>query len=256
MLRWTIGLLVLLQSGTTVPADPVSIERWDRAVCLQSPGNRPEATQVCTAFLVSLEEQVYLVTASHAAKETSGQTRLYFRATNGSSQFVSIGLLFSAGADPWKRFENSDLSVAKIQVNARSTPYVNHLRRLAVPLDQLAANATSRGTKVDVAGFPLGLGIQPDVSPLVVQGNIASTEIDTPNDWGTEPLIYMFPPLAQGTSGAPAFLTRQDPTDAQIVGMYVAVSFDASGGKLSKLVPSRVIREAIQRQHASDKEAR
>lgn len=61
-----------------------------------------------------------------------------------------------------------------------------------------------RTTEVEVAGFPFGFGIEPDVKPLVAMTRIASVELEAKNQWGTEPIVYAFPAIAQGTSGGPA----------------------------------------------------
>ncbi len=51
--------------------------------------------------------------------------------------------------------------------------------------------------------------------------------------------------MAQGTSGGPAYLNDPCSTKTTVVGMYIGVAGDSSGAKLSKLVPSRLIHEAV-----------
>jgi hypothetical protein len=86
----------------------------------------------------------------------------------------------------------------------------------------------------------------------VVVGHIASAEISTESDWGVEPIIYCTPALAQGTSGRPTFLSDESPDSTVVIGMYVGVVFDASGAKLSKMTPARLIHQAIAESCADD----
>jgi hypothetical protein len=81
----------------------------------------------------------------------------------------------------------------------------------------------------------------------VVVGNIASKEVKSDNDWGGEFIVYASPALAQGTSGGPVFRRDASATKVLLVGMYIGVVSDNSGAKLSKLVPSRIIHDALAR---------
>lgn len=140
------------------------MQRWDRVVCIQSPHKgEPDKGKLCSAFLVNANERLFLVTAGHAAEETSQKSRLIYRDETGESQWVYI----------------------------------------------------------------------------------AFSEISSDHDWGHEPIIYCSFALAQGTSGGPAFMGDEPPDSATIVGMYVGVVRDASGAKLSKMVPSRFIHAAV-----------
>ena len=64
--------------------------------------------------------------------------------------------------------------------------------------------------------------------------------------WGKEPIIFCTPALAQGTSGGPAFLLSGPDETMSVIGMYIGVSHDSTGAKLSKMVPARLIRESIE----------
>lgn len=251
------GLIILTLSLPTAIADTIKkAERWDRAICLKSTekkGGKDGSVHLATGFLVKHEKQLILVTAEHAARKTNKDTRLLFRDRNGKPQWVVLELVCSAGQSPWKHFQNSDLATARLVETETSKPYIDNFRALAVPIENIMTENAGRATDIDVAGFPLGMGLQREVSPIVVKGHISSREISTENEWGAEPIIYSFPDLAQGTSGGPVFRSDPDPHNVVLVGMYVGVVFDASGGKLSKLIPGRLVHAAVL-QHSTEQD--
>jgi hypothetical protein len=63
--------------------------------------------------------------------------------------------------------------------------------------------------------------------------------------WGAEPILYALPVVGAGCSGGPVFQSVSAKGDIEMVGMYVGLSLDASGVKLAKVIPSRVIRAAV-----------
>ena len=168
---------------------------------------------------------------------------------SGESQWVWFNVLFPEKSNPWCRYKNSDLAVARVKPQPDGQVYFSDLMAVSIPLQRVSTEAQMRTTKIDVGGFPLGLGVKDPVSPVAVVGHIASGEIDTDNRWGNEPIIYCTPALAQGTSGGPAFLANESPNSVTVVGMYIGVVLDVSGAKLSKLIPSRLIHDAISTIH-------
>lgn len=244
LIVFTVATITVWGSAFAIE-DGTQLKRWDRTVCLRSPPvNDTGKGHVASAFVVSNAKSLFLVTAAHAAEQTEKRTRLLYQSVDGKPQWVSLGVLMPNNGNPWSRHKSSDLSIAKIEIDT-SSPYFKELSRIAIPANGLSTKPVGRTTEIEFAGFPLGLGIEGQVSPLVVVGTVASKEILTKNDWGTEPMIYCSPDVAQGTSGGPVFLAANSPLPATVVGMYVGVVYDASGGKLSKLVPSRIIHQAI-----------
>jgi len=214
----------------------------------------------------------YLVTAVHAAQDTHARTRILYRAADGSSQWIHLGALTAKEGDPWIAHENSDLAimrVARLEAHARQ---VDQLASLSIPLDSLLREAPPRTAEIEIVGFPMALGTQPAVAPLVMKGSLASREMPTEAKWGLEPILFAVPVVGAGCSGGPVFQSRsrnlsrcpscgaaapgsadsvtgsQSATaedDLQVVGMYVGLQFDATGVKLAKIVPARVIRAAL-----------
>jgi len=244
--------IMLLAGGSRVSA--ADLPRWDRAVCLQSVEQVGDESRkhLATGFLIRRQDRLILVSADHAARQTNRNTRVLYADSEGKPQWAALRALCPGNGPPWQRYENSDLATAEVMTAELPQPVLDALQRLAIPLANVAAEDPMRTTDIDVAGFPMGLGLQHQVSPIVVKGHIASRVIATENEWGSEPMLYSFPDLAQGTSGGPVFLSHDDPAATTLVGMYVGVIFDKSGGKLSKLVPSRLIKSAVARHTQSE----
>ncbi|MFO0921202.1 MAG: trypsin-like peptidase domain-containing protein [Pirellulales bacterium] len=248
-MRWDVAkTLLFLFTLSALPKalaiEPPALQRWDRVVCLLSENrDKPGTQQSCSGFLISSEDQLFLVTADHAANETHSKTRLLYRDSEGKMKAISFETLFVTASNPWTRYKSSDLGIARLE---SSNPEVKELRGLAIPLTCFLKEAPPRTTKLEVSGFPLGLGVSDSLSPLVICGNLASTELTAESRWGREPVLYSTPAVAQGSSGGPAFIADDDFAKVTVAGMYIGVVFDATGAKLSKLVPSRMIYEAIQ----------
>ncbi len=155
-----MGVLLLVAVaavGNASEPQQTSVERWDRAVCLQTERKATDGLpSVASAFVVAREDNLYLVTAAHAAQDTHTFTKVLYRSAGGESRWVHLGGLVDA-----------------------------------------------------------------------------------------------VPTVAAGSSGGPVFAATDDSSKSDVVGMYIGLIADASGAKLSKVIPSRVIRTAIE-QHPSN----
>jgi hypothetical protein len=245
--------MVLFALAASVRAQETpAIERWDRAVCLLTEAKKSDGQPACaSAFLVRDTDRTYLVTAGHAAQETHARTRILYRAPDGSSQWIHLGALTTKDSDPWLGYENSDLSVMCIAGREAHARQIEQLASLSIACEALMQDAPVRTTEIEIVGFPMALGTQPTVSPLAMKGHLASREILAEAKWGKEPLLYAVPVVGAGCSGGPVFQSVAAEQETRLVGMYVGLQFDASGVKLAKIVPSRVIRAAVCRAAAA-----
>lgn len=174
-------LVAVAAVGNASEPQQTSLERWDRAVCLQTERKATDGLpSVASAFVVAREDNLYLVTAAHAAQDTHTFTKVLYRSAGGESRWVHLGGLVDASADPWRTHKNTDIAFLLIKPTAAVAIYVNDLKELAIP-----------------------------------------------------------------------FAAADDSSKSDVVGMYIGLIADASGAKLSKVIPSRVIRTAIE-QHASN----
>lgn len=224
-----------------------SIERWDRSVCLHTEKLKTNGSPAyASAFLVQRKESIYLVTANHAARDTDGRTKLLYRNADGESKWLYLAAVTNASSNPWRTYENADIAVLLVEPSlAESKPYIDQLRKLSIDFDSIRVDAPSRATDIEITGFPVGIGTIPLISPLAMKGSISSREILTDAQWGAEVVLHAVPVVGAGCSGGPVFRCESDPMKTDLIGMYIGMVYDPSGVKLSKIVPSRIIRQAI-----------
>ena len=239
----------IFTAGLVAAADePKELEPWDRIVCIQSQvESKPDSGKLCSGFFVEADGSLYLVTAGHASEETNRNSRIRYRDPSGKTQWVSLKGFVQGDGNPWHRNPVSDLAIAKLPAVDGAETYLSHFKELAIPLKSVCRECPPRTTAVVTVGFPLAIGAKDEISTVAVVGHIASRETTSSHSWGNEPIIFCSPALAQGTSGGPTFLQSPNNDDVTVVGMYIGVVADASGAKLSKLVPARVIHESITR---------
>ncbi len=247
-MRIALILLILAQLPASAFAQQAKpAERWDRAVCLftekkKSDGNRGYAS----AFLVKKSNDLFLVTALHAAKDTDGLSKLLFRNRSSESKWATLDVVADCKANPWRSYQNSDIAVAKLNLQEeKSRAAYLDLDALAIDYESIPLDTLMRTTEIEITGFPIGIGSVPPISSLAMKGSITSREMMADAQWGAEPIIYAVPVVGAGCSGGPVFKSSDDVTQCDLVGMYIGMAYDPTGVKLSKIVPSRIIRLAI-----------
>lgn len=248
-LRPMATLVVCIAVAQALAADDVEpIERWDRAVCLVTEAAGPDGkpkVDLGSAFLVSDDKVVHLVSAAHVARLTGGRTKMLYRNPGGESRWILLGIFNPTGGDPWRYHPKSDLATMRLDTSKLNADARSAMQSLAVPMAQLAVEVPRRATSIEIAGFPISLGTRPEISPLVMRGYVASRRTEAEAKWGSEPIVYALPTVGAGCSGGPAFLSQADASSVRIVGMYVGMVLDNSGVKLSKLVPAAAILEFL-----------
>ncbi|MEO8496492.1 MAG: serine protease [Planctomycetota bacterium] len=242
-----ISLLFVSIATAVFAQENPSIERWDRSVCLHTEKMKNNGNpSYASAFLVQRDESTYLVTANHAARDTDGRTKLLYRTADGESKWLYLAAITNASSNPWQTYENADIAVLLVDpTQAESKPYLDQLRKLSIEFDTIRLDAPSRTTDIEITGFPVGIGTIPPISPLAMKGSIASREMLADAQWGAEAVLYAVPIVGAGCSGGPVFRCEFDPMKTDLVGMYIGMVYDPSGVKLSKIVPSRIIRQTI-----------
>lgn len=247
-------------SFTYLQADEAPMERWDRAVCLVEKHVDKENNQVkhewSTAFLVDDGEHVAMVATAHGARNTSRDTAVVFRTASGDSKVVQLRDLCDGEGNPWRFQPNADVAVMRIEVDEKPTEEIAQLLKLAFPLESIQTTVPRRTTPVELAGFPLGMGIkgfgvQPEVSSIVICGQIASREMPTPAKWGNEIVFIIQLAGAGGISGAPVFLADEAPESVTLVGMVMGnVREDSTGITMNRIIPGRIVAEAVKESYS------
>lgn len=240
-------LIAVLLASQLAVADDAAVERWDRAICLHTERKTTDGQpSVASGFIVAHKESLWLVSAVHVAQDTNARTRIVYRTKAGESRWVHLGGLAETETNPWNDYENSDVSIALIQKRPDTTVYYDELKELAIPFDALISEVPKRTKKIEITGYPMSFGTTPPVAPLAMVAHVASREMSTPARWGNEKIFYAIPSVASGTSGGPVYESIEDSSNATVVGMYIGLINDSTGAKLSKIVPSQVVRTAIE----------
>jgi hypothetical protein len=247
-------LLLVTTTAVSTAAEPqqASLDRWDRVVCLHTERKATDGLPAfASAFVVTHDKKLYLVTAAHASQDTHSRTKVLYRAPSGESRWVHLGGIVNASTDPWHTHENTDLAVSLIQSSPAVSIYVNELEQLAIPFAALGKETPGRTECIEITGYPMSLGAQPPLAALTMVAHVASREMSADAKWGKETVYYAVPTVAAGCSGGPVFAAAEDPSKLCVAGIYIGLIADTTGAKLSKIIPAHVIRTAIER-HTCD----
>lgn len=247
----TATAVLLLLGNFLAASDPdvAAIERWDRIVCLVT--DKPSAPVVSgnenlsSGFVIATPNGFVLVTASHAAKQTTPDTKVGIRLQNGVASGLYIKDLTRQGNDPWEYHPTSDVAVLRIATQRLESSVAVRLNLIAMQIDSLEPAVPMRTTAIEITGFPMKLGAD-SISPIAMKGFLASRELQVKSIWGAEPILLAVPIVGAGTSGGAVFRATDEPVGTSLVGMYIGMMFDDTGVKLAKIVPSYVIRNFIE----------
>jgi len=235
-------LLILFQvSFVYGQSQDLSIEKLTKAVVfLKDTG---------TGFFIKNNNSLYLATASHVAKALNKNFTIITSDTAGKT--FSINYINSAG---WKVSKFADVAVSEIKDSLiRSLFYSS-----AIPISFLPQKLTWPDAELPlvIIGFPLGLGVHENFSPLRRETNAASHFVDLPRADNKEiaTFVVLQDPSIKGYSGAPIFIIRtykfgdvlfKGANAEMCLGLVHGTISDNTGGKLGLAVPENYIYNLI-----------
>jgi len=207
---------------------------------------------VGTGIFMCKEEAVWIVTASHVAKETKVSTYIALGNVNSDCTIVQL-TDFNSKLD-WVHHAVADISIIKIDVNSDNSKY---LENRCLPFDHFNVSniCVSRDSELTSIGFPNGLGIQGKFSPLTFR-SYASSSFLTLNRADTKKPQVMFcleNPSVGGYSGCPVFdlgymvvgamTTTKEKTICH--GIMHGTMNDNTGGKIALVTPCYYLNDLI-----------
>jgi hypothetical protein len=216
----------------------------------------PKAQEVAgTGFCLLHDGQTYIVTAGHLAAGCLGGWIVF--PTTGQNAELELAAIQKITGAGWYLHPTVDLAVHPYLAFGGTSSSLEDLAESLVKTNELGLL-----TPVCAVGFPLGLGVQPAISPIAVQCNIASALIELPDpQFNKAPglrYILLDQALAQGYSGAPVLTLPSaiGPDGALQAGLYRPVlvgvnsaqKSDLLGGKHSVVVPGRYLLEMFSSQ--------
>ncbi len=224
---------------------------------------------MATGFVVKHNSRDYLVTAKHVAlgfqkNKASGDvksTLIILNQPNGKVcelKFAEIQRTKTLSGAKWFFHPIADIAAHPIGYPKGVTIDLLAIKSSDCPkIDKKIALLSS----VYVLGFPLGIGAQNAISPVAKKTHVASnvTSLSDPKIDPTLKWLLLDEALAQGYSGAPVFCIEEIHSKAKVgtwplkagekihlIGIQSLALKDATGGKLSSIVPISYLWDILQ----------
>ena len=229
-----------------------------RAVCeLLTPITATEY-KVGTGLFVSSpagngKAYVWIVTASHVAKETYQNTQIIIATADGKAQRLSLSMFGSLCY--WRHHPVADVSAFQIHISPLNEQF---LSGRFFPYDHLNLKhkPVSRDYELTSIGFPHGLGTDGSFSPFTFR-SFASSGFVTLSRADTKTQCEFFcleNPSVGGYSGCPVFdlgystngvmTTTKDRTWCH--GIMHGTMSDETGGKIALVTPAFYLKDIIE----------
>ncbi|RJP76531.1 MAG: serine protease [Desulfobacteraceae bacterium] len=209
-----------------------------------------------TGFFINYFSGLYLVTASHVAKEIDLSSQVTIAGKNDVPETISLKDLSGSSVLFWVNHPIADVAVLALKPTKVIFDKYLDKRFLPAGIIEPASIAPPREVPICVIGFPKGLGVTDRFSPLTLQTSPASGILIIRRfDTKTESEFFIVQdPSTGGFSGAPVFdISRygMEPvatpdSGTRLYGLVHGTISDDTGGKLGAVVPSHYILETLQ----------
>ncbi len=250
------GLLIALSASLSVPAR-ADLQLGDviPAVVylhgISRAGDKPTLL-AGTGFLVTKDDEYFIVTAQHVAQALPPETMATFRNRNGDAVSFEVSGLH---ADPaaWVWHPEADVAAMRVVLPASDAPPAV----VAVAFDQLGKKDEAPGvdTVLTIVGFPLNLATEGKFSPVIKSSHPASELFRHDRfDKHVETTMFVLDdPTTAAFHGAPAFqlpYVRSGGVGVMqakfaCVGLIHGTLTDRSGVQYAAVVPASYIAETV-----------
>jgi len=234
-------LLLLTFAGKSQLLD--SEELYNKIVLLRDTNGNGNRTNTGTGFLVTTNNQYFLVTAKHVADSLRIESsEIFFRDENENA--ISFKLFEFLTKPLFLKFnQNSDFFIVKL-VPFNSTS-LEILKRSSVDINIFANDRKSIDRKFDVLVMGYPLFDFDNFSPITFKSYFSSSLINVKlNNMPAPTLCYLLEnPSMAGFSGGPVFAGVKDRastplTKTIIVGIVTGTTYDKTGGKVARITPA------------------
>lgn len=203
-----------------------------------------------TGFIIKHNNRDYLVTAKHAADFLDSTAVIILNNLNNEKITIKFQLLSRAliiKNAKWFKHPQADIAI-------HAMAYPEKVDALAVRTTDISKEDRELKllSNVYILGFPFGLGLHNNISPIAKQAQIASN-ITSINNSNLNPNLKFYlldQAIAQGYSGSPVYYAEETSSGVYIGDRAIAVGeaisiigiisgslSDATGGKISLVVP-------------------
>ena len=209
-------------------------------------------SNIGTGFFVSpTPQKLYLITASHVAKNLSEATLVYFSGKNGTIKQLLKDIKHN---NPIINHQNADVSAIEINIAVFNSLTADCVIYPTSIIDKPKVANLSRDSELTSIGFPNGLGISLKFEPLTFRSYAASNIIKNVSiDGGyVSDVFFLENAGCGGYSGCPVIdlgyrvdgLMTQT-SNTFIYGIMHGTMSDATGGKMAVVTPAYYILDII-----------
>lgn len=203
-------------------------------------------------FMTTNDDRVWLITASHVAKDTDISTKIAM--SDDESNCILLPLTELIPSAKWKLHPIADIAVAQVVITEENRRY---LINRCLPYDHfnLEQSNVSRDCELTSVGFPKGLGVDGKFCPLTFRSYASSAlltldrfDTRTPSDF-----FCLENPSVGGYSGCPVFdlgymivgsmTTTKEKTICY--GIMHGTMVDNTGGKIALVTPTYYLKDII-----------
>lgn len=209
-----------------------------------------------SGLFVLHEGRVFLVTATHVAKDMNPNGHITYKGDDGVGIVQTFSQLSGAQIPVWITHPNADVSVLELHPDAEQTQklqghFLESSFRMLKSMDHI-----SRERPTMTFGFPLQLGSRGRFSAISREAKPSSDVISIREQGTSVDTSYLFldSPSIGGFSGGPVLHYPGPYTengalvmgnDVMCIGIIHGTISDETGGKLAAVVPSTFILEAL-----------
>lgn len=213
---------------------------------------RPKTqTESGTYFSLDWHGNQYLVTAKHVILDGAGKPAdrgvFYFNEKDGKRKSLTFEFMEDQEGSRWFLHDSADVAIHPMWRPVEIQPSL-----VAISTKTAETNTIQLPSILDsvyAIGFPLSMGVGESLNPIAKECKIASLkqELSGRSDSGlpiSGTFILLDQALAQGYSGAPIYSCPAQ-NKLCLLGLMSSVNTDATGGKISLVVPIDYVIEVL-----------
>jgi len=216
-----------------------------------------------TGLFIGIDNQPYLVTASHVGKKMTPSALIIIRGRNDTPIAITFLDLIAPQTNlNWIIHNQADVAVLPITTTNLEVrrKIAKHFLRIELLVQE--ESAPDRELDLTILGFPLNLGVKGKFSPISKTSRAASGLLTLPRaDTKTKATFFLLEdPSVGGFSGAPVFVkpgtlikgsALMHRKGFRYLGIVHGTISDKTGGKFAAIIPSKHVVDTLRQAHES-----
>ncbi|MCF8144964.1 MAG: serine protease [Deltaproteobacteria bacterium] len=214
-----------------------------------------------TGLLIAIDNQPYLVTASHVGKKMTPSALIIIKGTDDTPIAITfIDLIAPQTKLNWIIHNQADVAVLPITTTNLEVRRKIAKHFLGIEILVKEESAPDREFDLTILGFPLNLGVEGKFSPISKTSRAASGLLTLPRaDTKTKATFFLLEdPSVGGFSGAPVFVKPGTVIKGgafmyrkgfNYLGIVHGTISDRTGGKFAAVIPSKYVVDTLRQAH-------